>query len=55
MGARGAGGSRTLLRVRAPRPARLRLLRDGEESLASVGTELEHAVDEPGVYRVEAH
>jgi hypothetical protein len=42
------------LHVRAPRPARLRLLRDGRELAEATGPELEHPADGPGVYRVEA-
>lgn len=53
MGAQAPAGS-YLLRVHAPQPARLRLLRDGVEIAAGHGTGLEHAVDEPGVYRAEA-
>ena len=44
------------LYVRCPRPARLRLLQDGEEIAG--GSELdslEHATDKPGVYRIEAY
>jgi hypothetical protein len=54
MGAEAPAG-RFTLRASTPLPARLRLLRDGELVLATVGTDLEHEVDEPGVYRVEAH
>jgi hypothetical protein len=53
MGAEAAAGD-YLLRVRSPRPARLRLLRDGEEIAAAYGTALERRVEEPGVYRAEA-
>ena len=43
------------LRTRVPRPAGLRLLRDGREIASATGaTELAHDVAEPGVYRVEA-
>jgi hypothetical protein len=42
------------LRIRTPLPARLRLLRDGQEIGAAEGTLLDQAVEEPGVYRVEA-
>jgi hypothetical protein len=43
------------LRTRVPRPAGLRLLRDGREiASATAATELAHDVAEPGVYRVEA-
>ena len=37
-----------------PLPARLRLLRDGMQVAACEGTSLEHDIDEPGVYRIEA-
>ena len=40
--------------MRTPLPARLRLLRDGEEIAAAEGTLLDREVEEPGVYRVEA-
>ena len=53
MGSEGAAGRRTL-RVRAPLPARLRLLRDGVEIAAAEASLLDHEVEEPGVYRVEA-
>ena len=43
------------LRVRTPREARLRLLRDGAEVATATGRTLDHAVDGPGVYRAEAH
>ena len=44
-----------LLRVRAPRPADLRLLRDGAEvASAAHAAELDHQPAGPGVYRVEA-
>ena len=49
-----AAGSWTL-HASTPLPARIRLMRDGEEVAATTGTRLEHAVDEPGVYRVEAY
>jgi PHP domain-containing protein len=39
--------------VRLPRPAELRLLRDGEEVARTGGAELDHPVDAPGSYRVE--
>jgi hypothetical protein len=53
--ARAAGGSRTL-KVMLPRPARLRLLQDGKEiASAAHAAALEHRVDSPGVYRVEAY
>jgi hypothetical protein len=43
------------LRVRTPREAQLRLLRDGAEVAAATGRALDHAVEGPGVYRAEAH
>jgi hypothetical protein len=54
MGAEAPAGRRTLS-ARVPLPARLRLLRDGVELASAAGTALEHEVDEPGVYRVEAY
>lgn len=54
MGAEAPAGRRTLT-VRAPLPARLRLLRDGEEVGTASGTSLELDVEEPGVYRAEAY
>jgi hypothetical protein len=54
MGAEAAAG-RYSLRVSLPAPARLRLLRDGREIAARDAPALAHDVDEPGVYRVEAH
>ena len=53
MGAEAPAGRRTL-RIRTPLPARLRLLRDGQEIGAAEGTLLDQEVEEPGVYRVEA-
>jgi hypothetical protein len=53
MGAEAPADRRTL-RVRTPLPARLRLLRDGEEIAAVEGTSLDREVEEPGVYRTEA-
>jgi hypothetical protein len=55
MGAEGRAGTRRTLRARVPLPARLRLLRDGTEVAAGEGEALEHEVEEPGVYRVEAY
>jgi len=43
------------LRVRLPAPARVRLVRDGEEVAATTGASLEHRAEGPGVYRVEAY
>jgi hypothetical protein len=54
MGAEAPAGRRTL-RTRTPLPARLRLLRDGNEIAAAEGTAIEHETEEPGVYRVEAY
>ena len=53
MGAEAAFEGQTL-RATTPRPATLRLLRDGEEVAAARGAELEHAATEPGAYRIEA-
>jgi hypothetical protein len=55
MGAEAPAGAPRTLRTRVPRPARLRLLRDGVEVAGAVGDALEHEVEEPGVYRVEAY
>jgi hypothetical protein len=55
MGAEGRAGTRRTLRARVPLPARLRLLRDGAEVATREGEGLEHEVEEPGVYRVEAY
>jgi hypothetical protein len=55
MGAEGRAGTRRTLRARVPLPARLRLLRDGVEVASGQGEKLEHEVEEPGVYRVEAY
>jgi hypothetical protein len=53
MGAEARAGPRRLS-ARVPLPARMRLLRNGAEIASAQGTVLEHEVDEPGVYRVEA-
>jgi len=53
MGAQAPAAAVTL-RVRAPRPAALRLLRDGELLASRDGDELEQRVEGAGVYRVEA-
>jgi hypothetical protein len=42
------------LRATTPRPAALRLLRDGEEVASARAAELEHTATEPGAYRIEA-
>jgi len=49
-----ARASEITLRARTPRPAALRLLKDGTEISRVDGASLEHTVSEPGVYRVEA-
>jgi hypothetical protein len=49
-----APAARRTLRAHTPLPARLRLLRDGEEIGAADGMEITREIDEPGVYRVEA-
>jgi hypothetical protein len=54
MGDEAPAGSYSL-HVRTPAPARVRLLRDGEEIANARGDRLEHDVDAPGVYRVEAY
>jgi hypothetical protein len=43
------------LRARVPREARIRLLRNGEEVAAASGSTLDHAIEGPGGYRVEAY
>jgi hypothetical protein len=53
MGGEAPAGPVTL-RARTPRPAALRLLRDGVEIGRADGASLEQQVEEPGVYRVEA-
>jgi hypothetical protein len=53
MGARAVSGSWTL-RAIAPRPARLRLLRDGATVAEAEGDTLEHRCDGAGAYRLEA-
>jgi hypothetical protein len=54
MGDEGAAGP-WALRASTPLPARIRLMRDGEQIAAAQGVRLEHAVEGPGVYRVEAY
>jgi hypothetical protein len=54
MGAESADAGEWTLRVRAPGSARLRALRDGREAAATSGDRLDHPVDGPGVWRVEA-
>lgn len=53
MGAPARGGGWTL-QARAPSPANLRLLRDGELVCSKAGNELACQVDRPGSYRIEA-
>ena len=53
MGQEGPAARHTL-RARTPLPARLQLLRDGRPLASGEGTSLEHEVEEPGVYRIEA-
>jgi hypothetical protein len=53
MGAEATAGDWTL-RARLPRPAELRLLRDGVQVASVQGATLDVAVSAPGVYRVEA-
>ena len=55
MGAEAPAGAGRTLRARVPLPARLSLLRDGVEVAGAAGDALEHEVEEPGVYRVEAY
>ena len=49
-----AGGRSWILRAELPRPARLRLLRDGIEVRGNEGMGIEHEAEGAGVYRVEA-
>jgi hypothetical protein len=53
MGGEGHAGP-SVLRVRLPRPAEIRLVRDGAPLHATVAAELDFDVERPGVYRVEA-
>ena len=53
MGEERKAGERTL-HVRLPRPAEVRLLRDGEQVAAATGATLDHEVKRAGSYRVEA-
>jgi hypothetical protein len=54
MGGEAAFAGQTLV-ASVPRPAQLRLVKNGELLVAVDGSSLEHVVAEPGVYRVEAH
>ena len=49
-----AGAGSWDLRVKLPRPATVSLLRDGEPVAGATGAALQHRVEGPGVYRVEA-
>jgi hypothetical protein len=53
MGEERRAGERAL-HVRLPRPADVRLLRDGEQIAATSAAALDHEVKRPGAYRVEA-
>jgi hypothetical protein len=53
MGGEAPAGRRTL-RASTPRPAKLRLLRNGREIAGGLADSLEQEVEEPGAYRVEA-
>ncbi|HVS28589.1 MAG TPA: CehA/McbA family metallohydrolase [Solirubrobacteraceae bacterium] len=53
MGSETVFDDRLELRVSAPRPARIGLLRDGAEVASAFGTRLDHRPQRPGVYRVE--
>jgi PHP domain len=53
MGAEEAAGDWTL-HARVPLDARLRLIRDGRDVARADGSALEHRVEKPGAYRVEA-
>jgi hypothetical protein len=55
MGAEAPARGGWTLRARFPRPAELRLFRDGSEIAVVHGAALDFDVDRPGVYRVEAH
>jgi hypothetical protein len=55
MGAEAPARGGWTLRARLPRPAELRLLRDGSPIAVVQGAALDFDVDRPGVYRVEAH
>jgi hypothetical protein len=54
MGGEAAFDGQTLTAT-TPRPAQLRLIRDGAPIAECHGAELERRASEPGVYRVEAH
>jgi len=50
----GAGGGAWALHARTPRPAELRLVRDGQPVERTTGPALDARADAPGVYRIEA-
>jgi hypothetical protein len=54
MGAEESAG-RWTLRARVPRPALVRILRDGEEVAREHGAMVEHEAEGPGVYRADAY
>jgi hypothetical protein len=54
MGDEIAGATPCMLHAVLPRPARLRLLRDGAVVADAESDQLRHPADEPGVYRLEA-
>ena len=54
MGAESQWAEGQVLEARVPRPAELTLLRDGEPVARVHATMLEHAVERPGTYRLEA-
>lgn len=55
MGEEVSAATATSLHALLPRPGRLRLLRDGEQVRSIQGNTLDHEVEGPGVYRVEAY
>jgi hypothetical protein len=50
-----AGDGPWFLRATLPSPARVRLLRNGEQIAGNEGTALEYEATAPGIYRVEAY
>jgi hypothetical protein len=51
-----AGSDSWLLRAELPQPARVRLIRNGDEIAATqAAVQLEHEITGPGVYRIEAY
>jgi hypothetical protein len=55
MGDEVTGDQDWVLRARLPQPARVRLLRDGDEVASARSNEIEHRAKTPGVYRIEAY